>query len=96
MQRHRVARRVVQDASQVVEARHQMEPAGQVVEERTQVPVRDDRFRNRQQGSVLLAGGKLLAVSFGVTHDSRHSELPTRASYGKSNPWARGQAIDFG
>jgi hypothetical protein len=34
MQAHRVARHVVQDAGEVIEGQHQMEPAGQVMEER--------------------------------------------------------------
>jgi hypothetical protein len=68
MQAHRVARRVVQGTCQVIETHHQMQPVGQVMEERAQIPVRDDRFRNRQQGSVLLAGGKLPGVSFEVNH----------------------------
>jgi len=34
MQTHRVARRVVQDAGEVIETHDQMEPPGQVMEER--------------------------------------------------------------
>ena len=71
VQAHRVARRVVQDAGQVIEAHHLMEPVCQLMEQCAQVPVRDDRCRDRQQGWVLLAGGKRLCSLWEFTHDRR-------------------------
>ena len=86
VQAHGVGRRLVQDQGEVIEAHHLMEPAGQLVEQRGQIAVRDDRFRDRQQGPVLLAGGKLLAVSFEVSHSSRHSEPPRAAKDRETQP----------
>ena len=43
MQAHGVARRVVQDADQEVEAHHLMKPVRQLMEQCAQIPVRDDR-----------------------------------------------------
>ncbi len=52
VQPHGVARRLVQNEAEIVEAHHLVKPAGQLVEQRRQVAVRDDRFRDGQQGSV--------------------------------------------
>ena len=52
MQAHGVARCLVQDQGEAIELHHLMEPAGQLMEQRGQIAVRDDRFRNGQQGSV--------------------------------------------
>src|SRR5262245_33309454 len=52
-----------------------MKPARQVVEQRVQIPMGDDRFRYRQQGSVLLARGRQF-VSCKITHDE--SRLASR------------------
>ncbi len=49
-----------------------MEPLRQLVEQRRQIAVRDDRFRNRQQGPVLPIGrqhrGFLLRGPYGRSH----------------------------
>jgi hypothetical protein len=58
----------MEDQGEVIEAHHVMKPAGQVMEERAQIPVRDNRFRNRQQRSVLLVGGKRLCVYWSACH----------------------------
>jgi hypothetical protein len=52
VQPHGVARRLVQDQAEVIEVHHLVKPAGQLVEQRGEVAVRDDRFRDSQQGSV--------------------------------------------
>jgi hypothetical protein len=57
MHLHGVARRVVQDQREVIEAHDVMKPVGQRVEQRGEIAVRDDRFRHREQGSVSLITG---------------------------------------
>ena len=52
----------MQDQGEIIELHHLMEPAGQLMEQRRQIAVRDDRFRNGQQGSVAVAGGSCLSV----------------------------------
>ena len=68
VQAHGVGRRLVQDQGEVIEAHHLMEPAGQLVEQRGQIAVRDDRFRNGQQGPVPVAGGSCLSVEVSACH----------------------------
>ena len=55
-----------------------MKPAGQFVEQRAQVPVRDNRFRNRQQRSVLLDRRDRLCAAWEFTHDGTTSINPVR------------------
>ena len=52
----------------MIETHDLMKPIGELMEQRRQLAMRDDRLRDRQQGSVLLAGGKLRAVWCEVTH----------------------------
>jgi hypothetical protein len=52
--------------------------------------MRNDRFRNRQQGLVLPAGGKILAVSFDSAHNLSHSEPPHAAKSRETKTRARG------
>ena len=54
--------------AEVIEAHHLMEPAGQLMEQRGQIAVRDDRFRDRQQGAVRVAGGGCLSVELSACH----------------------------
>ena len=68
VQAHGVARRLVQDQGEAIELHHLMEPAGQFVEQRGQIAVRDDRFRNGQQGSVQVASGSCLSVEVSACH----------------------------
>ena len=42
--------------------------ARQIMEQRLQIPVGNDRFRDRQKGSALRAGGKLRNLSSEVAH----------------------------
>jgi hypothetical protein len=62
VQPHGVARRLVQDQAEVIEVHHVVKPPGQLVEQRGQVAVRDDRFRDGQQGSVRVVTGSRLSV----------------------------------
>ena len=62
MQAHGVARCLVQDQGEAIELHDLMKPAGQLLEQRGQIAVRDDRFRNGQQGSVAVASGSCLSV----------------------------------
>ncbi len=68
VQPHGLARRLVQDEAEVVEAHHLVKPGGKLVEQRGQIAVRDDRFRNGQQGPVRLAGGRGRAVYVSGCH----------------------------
>ncbi len=74
VQAHGVARCLVQDQGEAIELHHLMEPAGQLVEQRGQIAVRDDRFRNGQQGSVPLAA----SLSLRITLKPCHGECPER------------------
>src|SRR5438874_12584919 len=56
-QAHRVARRVVQDAGQVIEAHHPMEPASQVLEERAW-PEKDKPAHGQGAEGVLGGSGR--------------------------------------
>ena len=58
----------MQDQDQVIEMHDLLKPDRQVMEQRVQIPVGEDSFRNRQQGAVLLAGGKHGHVSWDVIH----------------------------
>ena len=73
-----LARRLVQDQGEVIEAHHLMEPAGQLVEQRGQIAVRDDRLRNGQQGPVLVAGGSRLSVEVSGCHGEDPGRSPIR------------------
>jgi hypothetical protein len=81
------------DQGEEVEARHLTKPVGQLMEQRVQIPLRDDRLRDRQQGSVLLAGGKSLAIWFEFTHSSRHSEPSRAAKDRKARPRSTSRAF---
>jgi hypothetical protein len=59
---HGVARCFVQGQAEIIESHHEMEPAGQLMEQRGQIAVRDNRFRNGEQGAVPLVGGLRLCV----------------------------------
>jgi hypothetical protein len=59
---HGVAGCFVQVQGEIIEAHHLMEPAGQLMEQRGQIAVRDNRFRNGQQGLVLMVRGRGLWV----------------------------------
>src|SRR5262249_50594998 len=73
---HRVGGGVVQDQDQVVEVHHLLKPARQVAEQRSQIPVGDDRFRNRQKRSVLPGAGRNQVVSCSVARHERHPDQP--------------------
>jgi len=47
VQPERVARGIVQEQGQVIEAHYLLKPTGQVVEESLQIAVGDDRFGDR-------------------------------------------------
>jgi hypothetical protein len=47
----------MQEQAEVIEPHHLMELVGQLVEQRGEIAVRDDRFRNSEQGPVLPIGG---------------------------------------
>ena len=66
----------MQSQDQVVEAHHLLKPARQLVKQRGQVPVRDDRLRNRQQGTVLVRG-EGLPVSWIIRHEGSASISPS-------------------
>ncbi len=76
VQAHRVGRRLMHEHGQVIEADDLVEPLRQLVEQRRQIAVRDDRFRNRQQGPVLPIGrqhrGFLLRQLDGGRHAGSH------------------------
>ena len=78
MQAHGVGRCLVQDQGEGIELHHLMEPAGQLMEQRGQIAVRDDRFRNGQQGSVPVASGSCLSVEV--------SRLSWRKPWSVTNP----------
>jgi hypothetical protein len=87
-----VARRLVQHQAEVVEAHYGMEPAGQFVEERRQIAVRGDRFRDGQQGSVLVTGGGCLSVKGRACHGETWSvNRPKPANGALAPPGARGR-----
>src|SRR6516164_4525338 len=66
------------------------------MEEGPQIVVGDDCLGDRQQGSVLLAGGKLRAVWCEVTHGSRHPEPPRAAKGRETKPRERSRAFGPG
>jgi hypothetical protein len=62
MHAHGVARRLVQEQGEVIEAHQVMKLSGQLMEQRGQIALRDNRFRNGQQGSVLMVRGRSMSV----------------------------------
>ena len=68
VQAHGVGRCLVQDQGEGIELHHLTKPAGQLLEQRGHIAVRDDRFRNGQQGSVRVGSGSCLPVEAIACH----------------------------
>jgi hypothetical protein len=82
MHAHGVTGCFVQVQGEVIEAHHLMKPADQLMEQRGQIAVRDDRFRNGQQGLVLMVRGRRLWVYWSACHDEnrRSSHFQNQSS----------------
>jgi hypothetical protein len=63
-----IASGIKQNEGQKVETHHELKAACQFLEQGSGVPVPNNRFRDRQQGFVLLADRKFPAVLFEASH----------------------------
>ena len=68
MQAHGVGRCVVQDQGEGIKLHHLTEPAGKLLEQRGRIALRNDRFRNTEQGLIPVASGSCLSVGVIACH----------------------------